>query len=51
MLIDKEDPSQKAYELHMAKARAEEDIRDLQERFEELWEMAKAILARLADIE
>ena len=32
MLIDKEDPSQKAYELHMAKARAEEDIRDLQEK-------------------
>ena len=28
-----------------------DDIRDLQERFEELWEMAKAILARLADIE
>lgn len=28
-----------------------DDIRDLQERLEELWEMAKAILARLADIE
>ena len=28
-----------------------DDIRDLQERFEELWEMAKAILARLAGIE
>ena len=28
-----------------------DDIRDLQERFEELWEMAKSILARLADIE
>ena len=28
-----------------------DDIRDLQERFEELWEMAKAILARLSDIE
>ena len=28
-----------------------DDIRDLQERFEELWKMAKAILARLADIE
>ena len=28
-----------------------DDIRDLQERVEELWEMAKAILARLADIE
>ena len=28
-----------------------DDICDLQERFEELWEMAKAILARLAGIE
>ena len=28
-----------------------DDIRELQERFEELWEMAKSILARLADIE
>lgn len=28
-----------------------DDIRDLQERLEELWEMAKVILARLADIE
>ena len=27
-----------------------DDIRDLQERFEKLWEMAKAILARLAGI-
>ena len=28
-----------------------EDIRDLQERFEELWGMTKAILARLSGIE
>lgn len=32
MLIEKEDTAQKEYELRMAKARAEEDIRDLQEK-------------------
>ena len=32
MLIEKEDPVRKEYELRMAKARAEEDIRDLQEK-------------------
>ena len=32
MLIEKEDPAKKAYELRMAKARAEEDIRDRQEK-------------------
>ena len=32
ILISEEDPAKKAYELRMAKARAEEDIRDLQEK-------------------
>ena len=32
MIIEKEDPERKAYELRMAKARAEEDIRDLREK-------------------
>ena len=32
ILIEKEDPARKAYEMRMAKARAEEDIRDLQEK-------------------
>lgn len=32
MLIEKDDPAQKAYELRMAKACAEEDIRDRQEK-------------------
>ncbi len=32
MLLKKEDPAQKEYERRMAKARAEEDIRDLQEK-------------------
>ena len=32
MLLKKEDPAQREYERRMAKARAEEDIRDLQEK-------------------
>ncbi len=32
MFIEKEDPARRAYELRMARARAEEDIRDLQEK-------------------